>query len=185
MLKLPYSTTVASEKRSKTSGFTLIELLIVIMVIGVLSGIVLSVINSQGIREKTRDSQRISDLKKIQTALELFFADNRNYPSTSGNWQQVTGSNALSNALSPSSGTQYLKSIPLDPTNNGLEANPCGQVDELRYNYWSDGNDYILTAIAEVSTSNDDNACSNLNVWGSNCSSGFDTQDFCIGVENP
>ncbi|QQR82870.1 type II secretion system protein [Candidatus Campbellbacteria bacterium] len=53
-----------------TRGFTLIELLVVIAIIGILSSVVLASLNSA--REKARDAKRISDIKQIQLALELY-----------------------------------------------------------------------------------------------------------------
>ena len=52
-------------------GFTLIELLVVVAIIGLLS--TLAVVALSTAREKTRDSKRLSDLKNIQTALELHY----------------------------------------------------------------------------------------------------------------
>ncbi len=59
--------------RNKERGFTLIELLVVIAIIGLLSSVVLSSLNSA--RTKSRDARRLSDIRQIQTALELYFDD--------------------------------------------------------------------------------------------------------------
>lgn len=165
-------------------GFTLIELLVVVMVISALSGVVISIINSGGFRDKARDAQRISDLKQVQTALELYFSDFRQYPNSGGaSWLRLTGSDALSAALSPT----YINKVPSDPQDTGGSGtnDPCGTPTSLRYNYRSDGNYYLLTAIMAVATSNDESECTVLNSWGSSCPSGFATQDVCYGVENP
>ena len=52
-------------------GFTLVELLVVIAIIGLLATIAFISLNSA--RGKARDAKRISDIRQIQTALELFY----------------------------------------------------------------------------------------------------------------
>ena len=59
-------------------GFTLIELLVVIAIIGLLS--TLSVLALNGARARARDAKRISDIKQIQTALEMYYNENNAYP---------------------------------------------------------------------------------------------------------
>lgn len=54
-------------------SFTLIELLVVIAIIGSLSALFLP--NFMAARERARDSQRKSDLKQIQNALEMYKQD--------------------------------------------------------------------------------------------------------------
>lgn len=54
-------------------GFTLIELLVVIAIIGSLSALFLP--NFMAAREKARDSQRKSDLKQVQKAIEIYRQD--------------------------------------------------------------------------------------------------------------
>lgn len=60
-------------------GFTLIELLVVIAIIGILSSVVLASLNSA--RTKARDTRRVSDLKQIQVALELYYDATSKYPT--------------------------------------------------------------------------------------------------------
>ncbi len=59
-------------------GFTLIELLVVIAIIGLLS--TLAVVALGSARVKARDAKRLSDLKQVQTALELYYTDKDLYP---------------------------------------------------------------------------------------------------------
>jgi general secretion pathway protein G len=85
-------------------GFTLIELLVVIAIIGILSAVVLASLN--GARKKGRDARRISDLKQIQLALEMYydFSGTNEYPEEVSN-------GVPSAALAPA----YISTAPTDP----------------------------------------------------------------------
>ena len=67
--------------KQKNAGFTLIELLVVISIIGILS--TLAVVSLNNARVKARDAKRVSDIKQVQTALELFLSDRDGYPAAS------------------------------------------------------------------------------------------------------
>lgn len=70
------------------AGFTLIELLMVIAVIGALSSIV--IVTFPAAQKRARDSQRKSDIKQYQTALESYANKNDgSYFDTSGS-QDIT-----------------------------------------------------------------------------------------------
>lgn len=115
-------------------GFTLIELLISIAIIGILSSVV--IVNLGGFRERGRDTQRKSDILQIQTALELYRADQASYPTTN-NFPNCTAANA-----SLVGGTTvYMAKVPCDP----LPAAAWGR----QYNYSSTGNAYTLFACLE------------------------------------
>ena len=62
-------------------GFTLIELLVVIAIIGILSTLAVVALNSA--RQRSRDAKRVSDVRQIQTSLELGFSESGGYPSES------------------------------------------------------------------------------------------------------
>jgi len=62
------------------TGFTIIELLVVIVVIGILA--TLAVISISNVRQKAKDARRVSDIKQIRTALELYKSQKDVYPST-------------------------------------------------------------------------------------------------------
>jgi len=56
-------------------GFTLLELLIVIGILAILSTTVVLVINPAELLRRARDSQRISDLNTLKSAITLFIAE--------------------------------------------------------------------------------------------------------------
>ena len=89
------------------SGFTLLELLIVIGLLGVLTTILVAVVNPVSQFAKARDAQRKTDLDNIQKALELYYNDNGEYPP--GNNYSVDLA-----VLVP----DYIQTLPNDPSGN-------------------------------------------------------------------
>ncbi len=77
-------------------GFTLVELLVVISIVSLLNSVVLTGIKNA--RASARDSRRISDIRQIRNALELYKSSQGYYPPS------------LS-LLTP----KYIKTIPQDP----------------------------------------------------------------------
>ena len=61
-------------------GFTLVELLIVIVIIGILAAI--SLVTYNGITGKANDSAVQQDLTNIAKKLEMYYAEQGEYPST-------------------------------------------------------------------------------------------------------
>jgi len=72
-------------------GFTLLELLIVIAIIAILSVIIIIVLNPAETLQKARDSQRLSDLSTIKTALGIYI--------TATSSPQLDGTSGTSNDL--------------------------------------------------------------------------------------
>ena len=64
-----------TKKKSKGKGFTLIELLIVIAIIAILSVVVVLTLNPVEMLRRSRDSNRVSDLTTMVTAINLYLAD--------------------------------------------------------------------------------------------------------------
>lgn len=60
-------------------GFSLIELLVTIAVIGILTSI--AAVAWGEVRANARDKQRMSDLKELQLAVELYYAENGEFPA--------------------------------------------------------------------------------------------------------
>lgn len=62
---------MSSYKKRNDHAFTLIELLVVIAVIGLLSAIIL--VGIKAVREKARDTEKISNIHQIQKALAAYY----------------------------------------------------------------------------------------------------------------
>jgi prepilin-type N-terminal cleavage/methylation domain-containing protein len=62
-------------KKKQQKGFTLIELLVVIAIIAILSIVVVLTLNPAEMLRRSRDSNRISDLGTIKTAISLYLVD--------------------------------------------------------------------------------------------------------------
>jgi len=93
----------------KGLGFTLIEVLVVVGILGVLLTMVLVAVNPVKQLQATRDTQRASDLKGVQTALEAYRVANNIYPVSTIDYQ-ITG------APWGGSWQGYLSNVPQDPS---------------------------------------------------------------------
>jgi type II secretion system protein G len=99
---------------NRNKGFTLIELLVVIAIIGILSSVVLASLGTA--RQKARDATRVSDIKNIQLALELFFDGSQGYPAnTDGANAHLFPAAAATNVTGKLVPT-YLPQLPANPT---------------------------------------------------------------------
>lgn len=61
-------------KKINQKGFTLIELMVVIAIIGLLSSIVLASLTEA--RSKARDSKRVSEMRNVEKALQIYALNN-------------------------------------------------------------------------------------------------------------
>jgi prepilin-type N-terminal cleavage/methylation domain-containing protein len=82
-------------------GFTLIELLVVIAIIGILSAVVLASLSTARIR--AQDATRISDIKALKIAIEMYNGVSSGYPSSNGssNGDVMLGDSMLNSKLVP------------------------------------------------------------------------------------
>lgn len=114
-------------------GFTLIEIVIVIALIGLTGTLLISLVNPAQQFKKSNDAQRKADLKQLQAVLELYRADNGEYPDSA----------TFPSCGSPltSGSTTYIRKIPCDPKNT----------DPYKYYYEFDDvtKTYTLTACLE------------------------------------
>jgi prepilin-type N-terminal cleavage/methylation domain-containing protein len=103
MLKMEY------RNRKQLFAFTLIELLVVIAIIGILA--TLAMISYTGSQRQARDTERKSDLKQYQTALETY-ANSHNGLYV----RHETGAFSLAGVVC---GELGLSNCPDDPTSGG------------------------------------------------------------------
>lgn len=130
---------------NRKPGFTLIELLVVIAIIALLATFAVVSLNSA--RSRARDSKRLSDIKQMHTALELYFNVYNRYPiattaATAYSVLSGNGSSGLGDFLSP---------IPQNPT--PLNNDECNQFfiesmggipPEYIYGSQPDGSEYFF-----------------------------------------
>ncbi len=77
-------------------GFTFVELIVVITIMIVITA--LGIVSFTGINKRSRDSRRISDLKKVSIALELYRQEVGYYPADPATLE-----------------TDYIDGVPTDP----------------------------------------------------------------------
>ncbi len=99
-------------------GFTLTELLVVIAIIGLLAGV--TTVSMSGAKRQGRDSKRKADLEIVAGALEIYYAQNREYPADS-NWSGLSGTLTREG---------YINAMPEDPSSqSGFAYEYCGALD--------------------------------------------------------
>ncbi len=161
-LKIHHSSFIVRKSR----GFTLIELLIVVAIISILATLLMA--NFIGVMQRSRDGQRKSDLRQIQSALELYRSDQGDYPLTASFpscGSPLTGG-------SPS--VTYMQKVPCDPTNSG----------DFVYSYSSDGTTYTLVACLENVNDSQKDSSDNTNFCNTKDSSNNRT-DWSYTLQNP
>jgi general secretion pathway protein G len=116
----------------KEGGFTLLELLIVIVIIGILALLIIPNVTSAP--KKARDTQRKTDMKAVQKALEEYYTSYNAYPVGTGQADSVLAA-ALTTGNPP-----ILKTVPTDPKNSA----------QYVYTYTAAANtSYVLTGCLE------------------------------------
>lgn len=123
-------------------GFTLIEMLIVIVIVGILSTLTLVALGP--VQRQGRDARRLSDVRQVQTLVELYYSKKGEYPSGSG------GSGSWDDLKTALTGASLgATKIPNDPSSGR----------SYEYGASSDGTDYVIGVRLEVEGSgalNDD-----------------------------
>ncbi|MBU0727688.1 prepilin-type N-terminal cleavage/methylation domain-containing protein [Patescibacteria group bacterium] len=112
--------------RKNNKGFSLVELLVVVTIIAILSVTAYMALGGQTV--KAKNSKRLQDLSTIQSALEVYFIEFSEYPSTT----PLTSGSAAGEIP-----RKYLSEVPVDP-------------EGPNYYYWTDGATYILGASLQL-----------------------------------
>ena len=121
-------------------GFTLVELLVVIAIIGILS--TLSVVALNSARAKSRDARRLSDIKQIRTALDLYYDSSSTYPASctttlgTGNCACLTSVGWTNTSTTNCTGTIFMQKVPSDPLSSAsytYTSTSSGQSYEIVY----------------------------------------------------
>lgn len=99
-------------KKSK-SGFTLIELLLAMALLAVLAVLLIGNFNST--LKRGRDSQRKNDLSQLQKALELYYEDNKTYPTFDVISPNASKTLCTTQSCGTSQETTYMIKVPNDP----------------------------------------------------------------------
>jgi prepilin-type N-terminal cleavage/methylation domain-containing protein len=124
--------------KNKNKGFTLIELLVVIAIIAILSTVVMAGLNSA--RAKSRDAKRISDIKSMQKALDLYFDTCGGYPNIAAAGPDYAVIGAVGGLLTATfDGTctgaagetfgDFMATLPVNPLPGGTDFQYCSTAD--------------------------------------------------------
>jgi general secretion pathway protein G len=101
--------------RNSQRGFTLIEIMVVVVILSVLGALVVPQIIDKVDVAKVKRAQ--SDIRAIQTALDLYRLDNFKYPTTEQGLQALV-KQPVDPTITNYNANGYLKSMPKDPWGN-------------------------------------------------------------------
>jgi type II secretion system protein G len=159
--------------RDFSDGFTLVEIIVVVSLLGIIAATILVGLNPIAQLQKSNDAHRKSDLESLQRALELYYQDNGNYPTSSANFQIMNGATSLSwgNSWQP-----YMTILPKDPTitNSYVYYSPPSSNGQTYYLYAN-----LQRGANDPQTCNNGDACTSI---GSGA--GFPTANACGGTCN-
>ncbi|MEK7195594.1 MAG: type II secretion system protein [Patescibacteria group bacterium] len=136
-------------KNTAHKGFTLIELLVVIAIIAILSVVVILTLNPAELLRQARDSNRISDLNTVKSALSLYLAD-VSIPVLVSSTQTNAGFVCYLDAPSPSTTTcPWFPTIP-NPLVNSTATVAAAVARRIDGNGWIPVNLTVISSGAPV-----------------------------------
>lgn len=142
-------------KIAQEKGFTLIELIVVIAIIGSIA--VIAVVSVVGTKAKSRDTQRVANIKQIINAMQFFYDDNNRYPN------DLDGIASAGEVIGDSAGSLEAALAPYFVNNTPGEPNYTGTtgIDDFFYAY-----DYSNSGCQPVVSINRFETQSALDAWG-------------------
>lgn len=123
--------------KSWANGFTLIEIMVVVVILGILAAVVVPRIMDRP--DAARITRAKSDVRAIESALNMYRLDNFHYPSTQQGLEALVSRPSGEPQPRNWSSDGYLGTVPVDPWGNPYQyLNPGvrGQID-----VWSFGAD--------------------------------------------
>lgn len=136
-------------------GMSKIEVLIVVLVIGILG--LAAIIAVSSARSKTRDAVRLSDVRQMQAALELYFNDFNAYPEQTeaiplGQAStRCLSENGFSASCTPSLETVYMEAVAATPRKGLKNVSKCGDINNA---YCYVGQGYVYKVEFELENNN-------------------------------
>jgi general secretion pathway protein G len=122
---------------------------VVIAIIALLS--TLSVVALNSARVKSRDARRLSDIKQLRTALEMYFDANLTYPqhnssSTLGATNFVCLDAGGFKTLAQCTSTVFMQKVPSDPQSNRIYQYYSNSATSYRIAYYNESASATKTA---------------------------------------
>lgn len=145
------------KKINLKAGLSLIEMLVVIAIIAILSAIIYA--SFEDARKQARDKTRMTALKELQLAVELYKAQNGTYPSSCGGSSDFFGPGEEMGDYYTDCGAEYIQGLVPDFIDS-LPQDPKSESDlGMGFYYRSNGSSFkilVQNSVEAVTVSSGD-----------------------------